>query len=245
MRRGAGGRRDGGAIWLRDRKLADHGLNSSEGSPMPTLLQNIGLSNAATGGQTSSVGEPSVSNNADQILLTGNWFASRSLDHGATWLYTSPFNFFPPVDGGFCCDQTTIYDPGRDLRIWLLQYVKLNSTNTLRIAVQRGADLGSTSWYWWDLQPVGVNPQWQGEWFDYNHAVLSDNFLNVATNAFRFADNVWTRCVVFRLPLDVLAAGGTLQYNYFQSTTNFSLRCTAGAGGTLYFASHNSNEQIR
>jgi hypothetical protein len=212
---------------------------------MPTLLQNIGLSNAATGGQTSGVGEPSVSNNADQILLTGNWFASRSLDHGATWLYTSPFNFFPPVDGGFCCDQTTIYDPGHDLRIWLLQYVKLNNTNTLRIAVQRGADLGSTSWYWWDLQPVGVNPQWQGEWFDYNHAVLSDSFLNVATNAFRFADNVWTRSVVFRLPLDVLATGGTLQYNYFQSTTNFSLRCTAGAGGTLYFASHNSNQQIR
>lgn len=212
---------------------------------MPTLLQNLGLPNAATGGQTSTVGEPSTSNIGDQILLTGNWYASRSLDHGATWLYTSPFNFFPSVDGGFCCDQTTIYDPSRNLRIWLLQYVKQNNTNTLRIAIQRGANLGTTSWYWWDLKPFRVNAQWQGQWFDYNHAALSDNFLYVSTNVFTVANNQWTRCVVFRLPLNVLADGGALQYNYFQSTTNFSLRCAAGARRTLYFASHNSTQQIR
>ena len=50
--------------------------------------------------------------------------------------------------------------------------------------------------------------------------------------------------MVLRLPLATLATGGSLQYNFFQSS-NFSLRCTQGAGGVMYFASHNSLQQIR
>jgi hypothetical protein len=50
--------------------------------------------------------------------------------------------------------------------------------------------------------------------------------------------------VVLRFPLAALATGGALQYNYYQST-NFSLRCTQGASGVMYFASHNSLQQIR
>ena len=87
------------------------------------LFGNIALSDADTGGQTSTVGEPSVANNGREILLTGNWYATRSLDGGASWAHMSPFNFLPPVDGGFCCDQTIIYDRSRDLLFWVLQYL--------------------------------------------------------------------------------------------------------------------------
>lgn len=212
---------------------------------MPELLifQNIGLSDAATGGQTSTVGEPSIANSGQQIFVTGNWYATRSVNNGTSWDFISPFNALPPVDDGFCCDQTVLYDYSRDLMFWLLQYVEKNGTNTLRVAVNRSGTLGNNEWYWWDFRPQGVNSQWQGEWFDYNHAALSNNYLYVATNVFR-GDN-WTRSVVLRLPLDSLAAGGALNYNYFQSTNNFSLRCAQGARDVMHFGSHNSNSQIR
>ena len=34
-------------------------------------------------------------------------------------------------------------------------------------------------------------------------------------------------------------------FEYFESTTNFSLRCTQGATDVMYFASHNTNTQLR
>ena len=209
------------------------------------LFQNIGLGDAETGGQTSTVGEPSVANNGQQIFVTGNWYATRSLDGGASWDFISPFNFLPPVDDGFCCDQTVIYEPSRDIVIWLLQYIVKDDANTLRVAVKRGATLGGSDWHWWDFRPAAINPDWQGEWFDYNHAALSNNFLYVASNAFTVADDRWTRSVVLRLPLDAVASGEGLSFSHFQSTTNFSLRCALGARDVMYFVSHNSTRQVR
>jgi hypothetical protein len=209
------------------------------------LFRNISLGDPETGGQTSTVGEPSLANNGDQIWLTGNWYATRSLDNGTAWTFVSPYNTLPPVNGGFCCDQTVLYDPSRDLTFWILQYVKQSGTNSMRLAVKQGKTLGNNNWHWWDFQPVSVNAGWQNQWFDYNHAALSNNFLYLASNVFRTTNDRWTRSVVLRLPLDDLAAGGTLNHNYFESTTNFSLRCTQGARDVMYFGSHTSNSQLR
>lgn len=209
------------------------------------LFKNIGLSDAATGGQTSNVGEPSVANNGNQVLTTGNWYATRSVDDGVSWAQISPFNFFPPVDGGFCCDQTAIYEPSRDLTFWILQYIEKNGTNTLRLAVKKGNTLGNDNWSWYDFTPTSVNPDWEDEWFDYNHAALSDNYLYIGTNAFTPSPSRFTRCVLLRLPLDELAAGSSLNINYFQTSDNFSLRCTLGARNVMHFVSHNSLSQVR
>ncbi|HVS13137.1 MAG TPA: hypothetical protein VMV46_04390 [Thermoanaerobaculia bacterium] len=208
------------------------------------FFHNEALTDADTSGQTSTVGEPSVANNGRQIFVTGNWYASRSLDAGASWIFTSPFNTLPPVDGGFCCDQTTLYEPSRDLVVWLLQYIELGGRNALRVAVKRGETLGNNVWHWWDLVPEEVDPDWAGEWFDYNHAATSNNFLYVATNAFDTQDR-FTRSVVFRLSLDELAAGASLGFDLFQTSDNFSLRCTQGAREIMYFGSHNTAEQLR
>jgi hypothetical protein len=209
------------------------------------IFRNVMLTDPQTGGRTSSVGEPSVANNGKHILYSGNWFAAQSSDNAATWTQIDPFSFFPPADGGFCCDQTVHYDSSRDLTIWLLQYIKQNNTNTLRIAVKTGPLDVAGGWRRWDLKPQQVNPAWAGEWFDYNHAALSNNFLYVGTNAFRVSDNQWTRCVIFRIPLDMLATTAALTFETFVSTQNFSLRCVQGATTTMYFASHNSTRQIR
>ena len=209
------------------------------------LFSNVGLTSIDTSGQTSSVCEPSVANNGDQVLATGNWYASRSLDRGASWAHISPFTFLPAADGGFCCDQTVIYEHSRDIMIWLLQYIEANGTNTLRVAVKRGATLGNNAWHWYDLKPDQVNSSWSNEWFDYNHAAISDNFVYVGTNAFDATNNGFTRSLVMRLPLDELARAEPFSFNYFHTNQNGSLRCTQGASDTMYFASHNTLAQIR
>ena len=103
-----------------------------------TLFSNTQLAQVHTGGQTSTVGEPSLANNGRHILYTGNWYAARSADSGTSWVLVDPFTFFPPAGGGFCCDQTALYDQAHDLTIWLLQYVEKDDRNVLRIAVKSG-----------------------------------------------------------------------------------------------------------
>ena len=64
------------------------------------LFKNIALSDVDTGGQTSTIGEPSVANNGREIFMTGNWYATKSLDDGSTWDFVSPRNTLPPASGG-------------------------------------------------------------------------------------------------------------------------------------------------
>jgi hypothetical protein len=204
-----------------------------------SILKTSVVTGAAAGVQTSTVGEPSLGKNGNQILFTGNWYAARSANAGTSWTMIDPFTFFPPADGGFCCDQTVYYSKAINTTIWLLQYVKLNATNTLRIAVKAGTLDSPGAWKFWDLKPGQVDPAWTGEWFDYNHAALSDNFLYVGTNSFLASNNAWQRSVVFRIKLTALAQNGPLTFDKFMTTANFSLRCVQGASNIMYFASHN------
>jgi hypothetical protein len=211
----------------------------------PEIISNFALPFTATGGQTGTVLEPSVANNDAQILATGNWYGAVSPDGGATWLPQSPFTFFPFVAGGFCCDQTLIYDQSRNISIWLLQYVVQGGGNVLRVAAQRGA---GTPWIWWDLTPTMLNSAWQNEWFDFNHAALSGSSLYVGTNMFSVFGNPqpWTRSVVIRITLDSLNAvpPGPLNMTFFPST-DISMFCTQGATDTMFMAGHRSSTSIR
>jgi hypothetical protein len=209
------------------------------------LYKNIGLTDNDVNGQTSTVGETNIANNGRQFFFTGNWYASRSLDNGVTWSYTSPVSTLPSAGGGFCCDQSLIYEPTRDILVWVLQYARSNNTNTLRIAVKQGKTLDDDEWHWWDFRPEAVNAGWAGQWFDYNHVATSNNYLYVGSNVFTVTGDSFTRCLLLRFPLDALQAGSQLTYSYFSAENNFSLRCVQGARDTMYFAAHNTTSQLR
>ncbi|HEX9668105.1 MAG TPA: hypothetical protein VGC93_01355, partial [Thermoanaerobaculia bacterium] len=202
---------------------------------------------AATNGRTSNVGEPSVAISGDRILATGNWYAARSLTGGTSWQYLDPDTYLlPQPPTRYCCDQTAIYVPSRDLIVYLLQYRQSAGGNTLRLAVSRGATLEDADWVWWDLTPAGVNASWSNEWFDYNHAALSDNYLYVGSNLFTLDSEVWTRSIVMRFPLDELATADELSFDYVESLENGSLRCTTGASSVMYVVGQNANlRQLR
>jgi hypothetical protein len=187
------------------------------------------------------------------MFATYNWYSGRSTDAGATWAYTQPDTLFPQVNGmNFCCDQDTIYDPSRDLTFWLIQYSANGTTgNVQRLAIAKGATaLANNSWYYYDFRPedhCDGNDQ-DGDWFDFPHLSLSNNFLYLASNAFRSrsaaTDAGEFRCTtILRLPLTEMSNAVGFSYqsnNTFWTDTGefFSYTATQGATGTMYFTRH-------
>jgi hypothetical protein len=206
------------------------------------LIQNLGLGDPSTGQRTSSVNEPTAAASGNNVFVTGNWFASMSTTGGANFALVDPFTSLPSAAGGFCCDQIILYDPSRDIWIWILQYIATGGNNVFRVAISRGNSFGS--WYWWDFNPRDLDPAWTDMWFDYPDAAVSANHLYITFNAFNAADR-WQRALVFKLPLDPLKNGTNLGYQWWSTTDNGSLRLTQGAVNTMYFASHNGGTRLR
>jgi hypothetical protein len=209
-----------------------------------SILANIALDDTATNDSTSTVGEPSVAVGGQGIFITGNWYASRSTDAGANWDHVDPFTTLPSTAGGFCCDQVTLHDTARGVWIWILQYIEQSGANVFRLAACADADFGAGGWYYWDIAPTTLDAGWTNRWFDYPDAALTDDNLYVTFNVFDTA-GAWQRAAVMQFPLDTIANRGTLIFNAWSTTDNGSLRLTQGADATMYFASHNSDSQVR
>ncbi len=211
-----------------------------------TFFQNVDLGAGAPGSHTSVVGEPSVGNNGTAVFQTGNWYAALSTDNGATFGFVNPFTTFPSVNGGFCCDQSALYDRSRDLLFWLMLYSPDSSTNTLRLAIAKGASaLASGTLYYYDLTPQMVGLP-TGRWFDYPHLTLSNNYLYVTANVFTISGNSWTNTVIMRLPLDTLSAHTALTLDYYVTSDHFNFTATQGATTRIYWGSQSlTSWQIR
>src|SRR5919107_1339384 len=206
------------------------------------LIQNIGLGDAATGQLTSNINEPTVAASGNNVFVTGNWFASRSTTGGANFALVDPFTALPSAAGGFCCDQIILYDPSRDIWIWILQYIRSGGNNIFRVAISRGASFGS--WYWWDFSPRALNNAWTDMWFDYPDAAVSANHLYITFNAFNAAGS-WLRAFVFKLPLDQLRNGSNLGYQWWSTTPTGSPPPPRGATRNMFSPSHNGTSMLR
>jgi hypothetical protein len=206
-----------------------------------STVRDIPTSAAA---QRSTVGEPSVGNMGNTIFYTGNWYAARSSDGGATFNYVTPFSTFPSVNGGFCCDQIANYAPAQDMMLWGLQYIKDSNSGTLRLARAVGStSLMNNQWRYYDFNPQNFGFD-SGTWMDFPGMTISSNYVYLSSNVYNNNDrNVGS--VVWRVLLSELAAGGTINYNYFKRTTDYSPRLTEGAGTTMYWATHTSTSQLR
>ena len=209
-----------------------------------TIFRNVGLDDAATSTDTSSVGEPSVAVSGRQAFMTGNWYASRSTNDGQGWTHVDPFTSLPSAAGGFCCDQVVVHDRRRELWIWILQYVQANGTNIFRIAASRNNGFPNGSWYWWDISPATLDGRWTNVWFDYPDVALTNDHAWVTFNVFDGNDD-WQRAVVMKFPLATIASAGTLVFNWWATTDAGSLRLTQGAGQTMYWASHLTDRRVR
>lgn len=221
------------------------------------VFQNSDL-HAATSGSTSVVAEPSVGNIGPYVFETGNWYAALSSDGGSTFSYVDPYSqIAPPLGQRFCCDQSTLYSPSRNLYFWLLLY--LNSAGgtgpgTLRLAVANGpSGLASLNFHYFDFNPQAQGLGFPaGDWYDYPYMALSSNYLYISANVFKQDAVTFDGTVILRLPLDALAGTASFAYNAYVITDRdpkgallFNATLTHGATGTMYWATHYSNSRMR
>jgi hypothetical protein len=209
---------------------------------MARIVTTARLDDEATGEQTGTVGEPSIAASGARVLMTGNWYATRSTDGGDTWTFVDPFAEFPPAAGGLCCDQVVHYSRTHRIWIWILQYSSAARTNVFRVAASRTGAQGT--WTWWDVAPADVDPAWRETWFDYPDIAQSSEHLFVSFNMFNGFDR-WQRAVVFRFPLAELADRDQLTRRHWSTTEVGSLRFVRGADDVMWFAGHGpANETL-
>ncbi len=194
------------------------------------------------------VNEPSVAAIQDIVFETGNWYAALSTNAGRTFTFINPLQGpFPPVNGGFCCDQVTIHEPSRKAIFWLQQYLPDTDVNSSRINTQRinvDRDANGT----WDCS-YDFTPQSYGlptnRFLDFPDLVLGTSYLYHTTNVFMTSTSQFSNAVIARYPLDTLATCGTLAFTYQSVTDRGSFRATHGAKGTIYWGTHNATNSLR
>jgi hypothetical protein len=206
---------------------------------MTEILNDISLNQAATGAQTGTIAEPSMACSGKRMVVTGNWFCSRSTDTGDSWQFIDPYTELPPAGASFCCDQLVHYSKQWRLWIWLLQYSKNSNGNFFRIAVSSSGKPGT--WTWWDTSPLDIDPNWTAVWFDYPDLVESDKFLLLSFNLFTVSGDRWQRAVVMRFSMEELKRKGSLTRQGWSTDQFGSLRFAKGAQSTVYFASLNNS----
>ena len=178
------------------------------------------------GGSKSEVNEPSLGVSGSVVFVTSNWDAGVSTDGGQNFSFVNPYNTFPSLDGGFCCDQTAIYAASHDLFAWSLQYVKSGSLSTStggwRTAFASSANAAAGNWCYYTWHPDNFGLSATGLWMDYPDVAISNGFVYYQVNIFTTTTNTWQRTVIWRIPLSQVQTCSTINYSYFVVSDRFT-----------------------
>jgi hypothetical protein len=177
---------------------------------------------------SSPINEPAHATSGKNVFYTGNWYAARSTNGGASWSYLNPYADFPR----FCCDQDIVYEPGRDLFLWYRQGIYTSSigANEIKLGVSNN---GGASFCTYTLRPTNLSSGFTSQWFDYPHLALSNNYLYITTNMFS-AGGSFLRMALLRFPLNSLAACAGFSFPYWTQTSGWSWTPVQGATTTMY-----------
>lgn len=203
----------------------------------PLIYRNINFGGSIGAGLKSNVMESSVGVGGQYGWFTGNWFAARSTNGGANWVYSNPFSGY----ADFCCDQVTLYDESRNLLIWLRMASPTATGNTFKLSISNN---GGASFWTYTTAPTNVNGGWTNRWFDYPNMQVGADYLYMTWNLFDTkgtagtGDDTWDRSIILRWPLDSLAAAAGFGYNYYNTASWFTLVPAQGTNHTAYFASN-------
>lgn len=185
--------------------------------------------------------EPSVAENGNTIMTTGNFWMSLSKDGGTSFTSVNPTTIFPQDYGGFCCDQVLQYILRSDLFVWLLQYGSdASGTNAIRIAVASTDEVrnsNGTQWTYWDF--VNTTFASSGN-LDYNDMSFGNSFLYWSSSVGGGANRY-----VIRIPLQELRARGTINFQFTQSTEAFWSHVTQDGNNGVYWAGHPNNSTMK
>lgn len=224
------------------KELKKNGPNGDNaGTQEPLFFKEITSIDNATPRANPVLPEPSVAENGQIVMTTGNNWMSLSKDGGNTFTSVNPTTIFPENYGGFCCDQVLQYVPEYDLFVWLLQYRKdANGVNMIRIAAQSTENVknsNGTAWTYWDFPRTIFGTSGI---IDYNDMSFGNTFLywssSVGGGQNRF---------VIRVPLKELKAKSTINFQYTGSTEAFWSHVTQNGVNGVYWAGHKNNSTMK
>jgi hypothetical protein len=195
------------------------------------VFRDTAVNSSSTTYKASNVMEPSTGAGGMRIFQTGNWYAARSLNGGATFTYLNPYSIFnDTVVTDFCCNQVTLYDPSRDTQFWLLQY-----GNGLKLALSRNS---FTSWCYYNITPATIGEPNTTK-LDYNDLAIGANYVYITSNYFPAAGGSYA--YILRLPIDSLLACGEWAGAYIKRADSFTFKLVQGATDIMYWASNWTN----
>ena len=212
------------------------------------VISGVGVTPAGTVVSTSSTNEPTIANDRDGILFTGNWYAAWSEDAGISWKYIDPATDISTQAGGFCCDQVVVSVPrdGYNMLLWNLQYSNdASGNNAFQIISLRGRSaLNSLEYCSWPVTPAwagyGVN-----RWFDFEILGVSNDWLYVTTNVFNTSTPAaFLGSEVIRMNLDDLEDCVDARATRW-SRSEYHVRPVQGAGADMYFGALADTNTLR
>lgn len=233
---------------------------------LPTDYQLFRSRSVAQGtGITTATGEPTVANDRNGLLFTGNTHAAVSADNGLSWQYLNPADasLYPQYDGGFCCDQVAYaVDRGPySLVFWLRQFKNDGATSptdgangrlSLITFQGRGELLDQADFCEVDFKPSDFGFA-ANTFFDFNQVSNTKKFLYISSKAQMnlgdvdgdgSKDSRFLRGVVWRIALDDLDSDDCSPpvTAWSGQGTGFNPALVQGAGerDTMYWASHGS-----
>ncbi|MFL5384084.1 MAG: hypothetical protein ACJ8GN_16300 [Longimicrobiaceae bacterium] len=217
-----------------------HTVAYRRGQPRPLVFRAYREFASLDASTSECCPEVSVAENGETTLMTGNYWMALSVDGGASFSSVNPTTIFPEVDGGFCCDQIVAYVPEIDMFVWLLQYwVDGSNNNRIRLAAQTTAEVRSsngTAWTYWDFVSDVFN---RDRRLDRNDLAVGERSLWWNTEV------VGGGRVVVRIPLDQIAARGTINFQFTGETDAPHSHLTQNATNTVYWAGHEGNSVLR
>jgi len=177
----------------------------------PVVFHEYGPAGSLTKSLTNAADMSGADSERDVVMLSGNWYCDVSTDGGGTWTRLDPTTIFPEsLGGGFCCDQIVTYVPELDRFVWFLQYGADGAgQGAFRIAAASSESVANdpTAWTYWDF--VAGNFGFPTSDMDYPDLGFSNRFLYASTDVMGTGGRL-----VLRIPLEELAAGGTISYQY-------------------------------
>ena len=213
---------------------------SSGNSQAPLFFEEYDEIDDATPSAHRSVPEPSVAENGEVVMTTGNFWMSLSEDGGQNFTSVNPTTIFPQDYGGFCCDQVIQYVPEYDLFVWLLQYQAKDGINAIRIAVQNTDGVRNTngkSWTYWDFTNTTFAASGG---LDYNDMSFGNTYLYWSSSVGGGANRY-----VIRVPLKEMQARSTVNFQYTGSTNAFWSHVSQNGRNGVYWAGHVNNSTLK
>ena len=203
-------------------------------------------------GITGTIGEPTVANDRNGLLYTGNWHAALSGDNGLSWSFLNPATQFASIKGGFCCDQVAYaVDRGdSSLVFWLLQYRDDGVTGgALRLVVYEGRSelLSQANYCEHVITPARIG-ETGAKWFDFNVMSSTEEHLFISSKVFASATGAHVTGAVMRWDLadfedgDCSLDSGLVWKNADGPAQNTAL--AQGADSTMYWGKRTGNGQI-